>query len=289
MVSQFVSVFRAWVFRNAAAREVVRDHGAISHRKPHGARIPRHTREGLEDHGGSRGGEVRGLSVVIPSKTASNLIPCVEAVRKHEPEARIIVVDDGLDLSAADAEAEDNDWHCWLCDMDPSLLIAGVKPFNFSRNMNLGIKAAGADDVVLLNDDALLQVKAGFSAMQRAAEEHPEYGIISATTNVAGNPDQFPKGIGLRDAGDKCVAFVCVLIPRRTIEAVGLLDERFTTYGWQDNDFCHRVRLAGLKVGIHDGCYVDHGSLVSTYRGGAAAAGDIEPGRRIFEAKWGTA
>jgi hypothetical protein len=34
------------------------------------------------------------LSVSIPSRTASKLVPCVEAVRRHEPEARIVIVDD---------------------------------------------------------------------------------------------------------------------------------------------------------------------------------------------------
>ena len=34
------------------------------------------------------------LSVVIPSKTDSNFLACAEAVRKHEPEARIILIDD---------------------------------------------------------------------------------------------------------------------------------------------------------------------------------------------------
>ncbi len=36
------------------------------------------------------------LAVVIPSKTPTNLVPCIEAVRKYEPKARLIVVDDGL-------------------------------------------------------------------------------------------------------------------------------------------------------------------------------------------------
>lgn len=219
------------------------------------------------------------LSVIIPSKTASNLVPCAEAVRRHDPNALVVVVDDGLDQAAIAPYRE-----------YPSLVIPGVKPFIFARNCNRGIEAARElveTDVILLNDDAILQTPGGFTAMQRAAEEHPEYGIISATTNVAGNLDQFPRGIGLRDAGANCVAFVCVLIPYRTIEAVGHLDERFTAYGWEDNDYCRRVRNAGLKVGIFDGCYVDHGSLRSTFRGEAHAAGNIYDGMKIYRQKWG--
>jgi hypothetical protein len=219
---------------------------------------------------------VRGMSVIIPSKTDANVVACMEAVRRNEPSAILRIIDDGLSLDWLPRE-----------DLMPAFGHRGPKPFIFARNVNLGIAAAGSDDVILLNDDALLETPGGFSAMQRAAEEHPEYGVISATTNVAGNRDQFPRGEGLRDAGEKCVAFVCVLIPRRTIERVGLLDERFTAYGWEDNDYCRRVRESGLKVGIFDGCYVDHGSLQSTFRGDPRAAGDIHAGAQIYQEKWG--
>jgi len=222
-----------------------------------------------------------GLSVIIPSKTASNLLPCLTAVHLHEPAARLLVVDDGVDWDAFRNGLLEPLW------ASIELLWAGARPFIFARNCNYGIDIAGPDDdVVLLNDDALLRRPGGFTAMQRAAEEHPEYGVISATTNLAGNPAQQPHGIGLREE-PRTVAFVCVLIPRRTIQAVGLLDETFTAYGWEDNDYCRRVRNAGLKIGIFDGCYVDHGSLRSTFRGSPRAPGNIALGAAIYRAKWG--
>lgn len=224
------------------------------------------------------------LSVVIPSRTVSNLIPCVRAIKAHEPEAFVYVVDDLQDGSIEEACER-----LWVSDM------RGEKPFVYARNCNLAITTAealeGSSDVILLNDDAILETPGGFTAMQKAAEKHPEYGIISSTTNVAGNVDQYRRTRNdeqaLRDAGAKCVAFVCVLIPRRTLNTVGLLDERFTAYGWEDNDYCRRVRQAGLKVGIFDGCFVDHARLKSSYRGAANAAGDIGAGREIYRAKWG--
>jgi GT2 family glycosyltransferase len=216
------------------------------------------------------------LSVVIPSKNDLNLIACAEAVRKHEPEAHIIAVDDGLDLK-------------WLPrpDLMPMTGVRGAKPFVYARNCNIGIQAAGSDDVILLNDDALLQTDYGFSAMQRAAEEHPEFGLIAASCNNVGNPRQWPSGgDGLREE-TRMVCFVCVLIPRRTIDAVGLLDERFVGYGCDDDDYCLRVRNAGLKIGIFDGCFMDHSQLTSTFRGAAATGGDFRPNLQIFREKWG--
>lgn len=189
----------------------------------------------------------------------------------------MIVIDDfdGTQRFLA-SQHEPIDWH------------KGIKPFIFSRNANIGIAAAGSDDVILLNDDAMLRTSAGFNAMQQAAEEHPEFGIIASSTNVTGYIVQHPHGIGLREAS--IVAFVCVLIPRKTLDLIGTLDERFTGYGWDDVDYCRRVRNAGLKVGVFDGCYVDHGTLTSTFRGAApgnSAPGDIAPGRKIYAAKWG--
>jgi GT2 family glycosyltransferase len=212
----------------------------------------------------------RNLSVIIPSRNVTNLAPCVAAVRRHEPSARIVVIDDGLEYHPND--------HIHAID--------GIKPFIYARNVNLGIREAENDDCVLLNDDALLQSPGGFSLMQRAAKEHTEYGVIGATCNWVGNPNQHPKGVGLRDE-PRMVCFVAVLIPRRTIDLVGLLDEEFAGYGFEDDSYCVRVRRAGLKIGIHDGCFVDHKTLKSSFRGDRYPIDGFRQNRRIFEQKYG--
>lgn len=213
-----------------------------------------------------------GLSVIIPSRTLSNLVPCIQAVRSNEPDARIIVVDDGIENRPAAG--------------DGLMYVNGIKPFIFARNINIGIVQAGSDDVVLLNDDALLKTDAGFSLLQRSAEANPDYGIIGSTTNVTGQPLQQQKNIGLRPVPH--FAFVCVLIPRRTIDRVGLLDERYAIdYGVEDRDYCEAVTRAGLKVGVHDHCFVDHGSLVSTFRGDPRTPKSFQKNWELFLQKWG--
>jgi GT2 family glycosyltransferase len=215
------------------------------------------------------------LSVIIPSKTASNLIPCVEAVRRHEPEARTVIVDDTPDLSFLSSLK-------WM----PAVVVEGAKPFIYARNCNIGIRTVGTDDVILLNDDALLESEGGLTAMQRAGELHQEYGVIGAVTNVTGQPLQRPHGIGLREVPH--IAFVCVLIPRRTIDRVGLLDERYCLdYGVEDLDYCETSRRAGLKVGVFDHCYVDHGRLTSSFRGDPSTPRSFARNMSLFDAKWG--
>lgn len=213
------------------------------------------------------------IPVVIPSKMSSNLARCVEAVMRREPSARIVVIDDGLDRVPEGVDC-----------------VQGVKPFVFARNVNIGIAHAlrqyGGEGVVVLNDDALLQTEHGFSVLSRAAATHPEYGIIASTCNNVGNRAQWPRDVGLRFE-PRMVCFVCVYIPRSTLITVGLLDERFHGYGFEDDDYCVRIRKAGLKIGIHDGCYVDHGSLRSTFRGDPRTPASLHQNDAVFRDKWG--
>jgi GT2 family glycosyltransferase len=237
------------------------------------------------------------ICVIIPSKNIDNLRPCVEAVRANEPECEIAVVDDSIgpaaersDIMAFCHEQSDIIWH------------RGRKPFVYAANCNLAVRDAFAEEgslreydgmkpagaVVLLNDDALLKTPGGFSAMYRQWESAPEFGLIASSCNNVGNANQLPRGAPLLRMEPRVLCFVCVLIPRSTWDRVGPLDERFVHYGWEDNDYCRRVREAGLKLGISDRCYVDHSSLRSTFRGDAAAAGDIRPNQRIYVEKWGS-
>lgn len=216
---------------------------------------------------------MNGLSVVIPSRTYGNLLACASAVRINDPDVNIILVDDGIGVENFSAPVD--------------LVVQGDKPFIFARNCNLGIAAAGADDVILLNDDALVEMEDQLTRMQELTYEHPEYGLISAACNNVGNTNQNRKTEdSLRDE-PRMVCFVCVLIPRRTIETVGFLDEEFTGYGYDDDSYCLRVRRAGLKIGIYDGCSVDHKSLPSTYRSLNYPSEAFERNRLVFERKYG--
>lgn len=222
------------------------------------------------------------IAVVIPSKNVNNIVPCVAAVRRNDPSCSIVIVDDGIDWS----DAPDG--------MPPGrpsdMIVQGRKPFVFSRNVNFGIRTAlacGAEGTVVLNDDAILLTRGGFSTLAITATLHPEYGVISAACNNVGNPNQWNRGTRRLREEPRMVCFVCVYIPRTTIERVGYLDERYVDYGMDDDDYCWSVRKAGLRIGIHDGCMVDHGSLISTYRGDPRTPADYMPNLKRFKEKWG--
>jgi Glycosyl transferase family 2 len=223
-------------------------------------------------------------SIVIPSKNADNLKACLKALRDAGETARVIVVDDGVDWDKGPVIPE----------IGIGVRIAkGVNPFVFSRNCNIGILAAGDDDVVLLNDDALLSQPPygprdliwNFAWLGEACRGN--IGLCAATTNLTGQPLQHPNPNG----GVRCVshlAFVCVYIPRRTISLIGLLDERYNRgYGCEDRDYCESVNRAGLKCAVHDFVYVDHGSLKSSFRGAPTTGGDFSANYQLLMEKWG--
>ena len=221
------------------------------------------------------------FSIIIPSKSAANLVPCIRAIREAGETARIIVVDDGVNWEEASqmvgAKAR----------FEVQRKI-GTEPFVFARNVNIGIRAAGEDDIILLNDDALLKDRIGFSKLALAHMDNPGYGCIGAVTNLTGQPLQQPQCKGLREVPH--IAFVCVFIPRTTINRIGLLDERYCIdYGVEDRDYCEAITRAGLKVGVLDTCFVDHGSLTSTYRGHPESPKSFAKNYELFKAKWGVA
>lgn len=266
------------------------------------------------------------FSIIIPSRNATNLVACVKAVTAAGEKSRIIVVDDGVDWRDPHfkhwVEYEDIDPQApkcahGYCYTDEEIAgglkikhdgfnlasnfvpgtdiyrIQGAKPFVFARNINIGIRAAGEDDVVLLNDDALLEGDEGFGALEAASgllwtgKNEYVYGVVGATTNLTGQILQqrrFPRELA-REVPH--IAFVCVYIPRRTINQIGMLDERYCEgYGCDDRDYCEAVNAAGLKVGVSDWCYVDHGSLTSSFRGDPKTGGDFSRNLAIFKEKW---
>lgn len=217
--------------------------------------------------------------VVILSARAANLRRCLASIFENEPtlpQDRIIVVDDGSRIDCG-KEFPGVTW------------VQGHKPFVFSRNANIGIRSAPGD-VILLNDDARLTTKYGFSSQSFATRARKDVGVCSAAiSGFVGNPAQKPGIVaaGLR-VEQGTLAFISVYIPRETFARIGPLDERFVGYGFEDNDYCLRSRKAGLKLSVYDGCIVEHGVSkdTSTYRSKPDISSLMEINRTLYKEKW---
>jgi hypothetical protein len=141
--------------------------------------------------------------------------------------------------------------------------IRGINPFIFARNANMGIRAAGNNDVVLVNDDVSFCRKDSLKDLERAAYASSKIGLISPViSGVVGNMYQRVKCPGRSNGisiSPKRLAFVCVYIKRSTIDEIGLLDEQFDGYGGDDDDYCYRAEQAGFKLAVTTNVQVRHG------------------------------
>lgn len=227
---------------------------------------------------------MRHYSVVLPTGNAEYCKGVVEQIRDIGDDCRIVAVADFEESINLNYKVD-----VTLLDEGPSeVLIRAPKPFCFGRNINLGVaKIPPSYDIILTEDDARILTPRGLSAMRDAVEAQPEYGVVSAAIlngPVCNEAQRWQNEPGIRDAGDM-VAVMCVYIRREVWEACGPWPE-WESYGFDDDLFCARVRAKGWKIGVFDGCQVDH-SLPSVWRdlSGKDVVSELAISKREMEAR----
>lgn len=156
-------------------------------------------------------------------------------------------------------------------------------PFCFSRRVNLGAAAAGCRDVVIMGDDVEVVTQNAFRTM---AVDAP-FRIIAAS--VRGRVGPWWQREGERHLVAPFVSFVCIYLPRPVYEIVGLLDESFPGYGYEDTDYCLRAASKGILSGVLGEVVVEHNcripsAFVTTFPG---ELGEMErAAKEAFQRKW---
>ena len=203
------------------------------------------------------------------------------------------VLTKGMKLSEAGAAMHKT----WVRDIHWML---GVQPFIYARNVNIGWKDAAEEDyVIIMGDDVLPWTVDWTEEMQGVMERDPKIGILGAgvlgeakhkvlTLNWFWEKDFLPHN------GDG-VPFVCVMIRRAVWEKIGFMDERFTAYGYDDDDYNIRCRKAGWFTGYTHRALVRHGvpgapwaaTFTRAYGGPEELMKKQAENQRIFREKWG--
>ncbi len=175
---------------------------------------------------------------------------------------RIIVVDNGSE--APEAETLRDEFG------DSVHLIQSETNVGFAAGANLGIRHAlqnGADYALLLNNDTTVDPMF-LTALVDAAESRKDGAAFCPKTYFYADPEIIYStggsvslwtatarqiGRGERDSGqfDRVATRdyadgVCMLIPRRALEMLGLLDEDYFAY-WEETDWCARACSSGLR------------------------------------------
>lgn len=181
---------------------------------------------------------------------------CRESIERWEPAVPKILVLDGEGVEPP------KDW----------LTVHAPLPFIYSRNVNLGWQWSAPQDVLLCGDDVRFTMPL-IEELQRVAYSDPTIGI--ACPQMHG---QSP--------------FVCGYFKREMLDAVGPMDEEFTGYGFDDNDFCHRMAIAGYRTHPVESVKIEHAAATTFYRrereGAYSVQFSCEANRERFEKKWKT-
>jgi hypothetical protein len=169
----------------------------------------------------------------------------------------------------------------------------------FARASNQGIAAAARRYVLLLNSDTLVDPGA-LSGLVELLEERPDAGAVAPRLlQPNGEPQPFAfgsdptlayllrrtlvrivSGRGVHDwrtnrtRAVDWVSGACMLLRRRALEEVGVLDENIFMY-FEDNELCLRLRKAGWKVYYHP-------KVEITHRGGGSRRNDAEANRAYY-------
>jgi GT2 family glycosyltransferase len=152
-----------------------------------------------------------------------------------------------VDLFVVDNDSADGSADYVQAHFPKTKLVRSAENLGFSKANNLGMQYAldhGYDYVYLLNQDAWLESGA-MEKLVEAAEAHPEYAVLSPLQMTDGYKD-----VDRLFKKDKTPPAAHWLVRVQAIRKIGLLDETlFPLYG-QDDNWCHRARYHGYKVGI---------------------------------------
>jgi FkbM family methyltransferase len=172
-------------------------------------------------------------SIIIPTYNHCDdlLIPCCESIKTYTDmnQVEVIVVANGCtDNTAEYVNAQSSQFK----------LIWSDDALGYTKAVNLGIKAAQGDYIILLNNDTELlpQERNTWINMMVDFFKDPTMGMVGPLKMHDDYSDV------------DCIIFFCAMIRRDMFDKLGLLDEIYTPGGGEDIDFSAKVQQAGFKI-----------------------------------------
>jgi GT2 family glycosyltransferase len=197
--------------------------------------------------------------IVLNWNSWSETSTCLSSLERLTYEnKKVIVVDNG---STDDSASRIHERFPWA-----EVVFTG-KNLGFPRGCNVGIRRVleeSADYVWLLNNDATADPGA-LDALVDKAESDSQIGAVGSAVYCMEEPTQLQAWGGgyvnfwigrsrhfLKPVADEKVQYLIgasLLVSRRVLETVGLLDEGIFLY-WDDPEYCWRLRSAGWKLAV---------------------------------------
>lgn len=209
-------------------------------------------------------------SIIILTHNNWGLVSaCIQAVIRHTNNYELLFV---VDSTVAFTQELKKFGH----------IIETNEPFNFASRINLAIKHASGEYIVLLNDDT--EPQTGWLTHMITADRIRGPGIVSARCQPGGCSNRQAHGPGEHTYSRSTINMFATLISRRVLTILGPLDTRFIYYGGEDDDYSLRALRHRFNLIISAG-YVLH-------RVGGAFTQDkvqdlLPKTRELFRTKWG--
>jgi GT2 family glycosyltransferase/glycosyltransferase involved in cell wall biosynthesis len=238
------------------------------------------------------------VSIVIVSWENCQLTrQCLESVlqKSVHPNLEVIVVDNGSKDGSVEMLAGLSD--------ERVRVLFNRENAGFAAANNQALRVATGSYVVLLNNDTV--VPRGWLPRLLRHVDDPAIGLVVAVTNFSGNESridvpydsiadmsQFAERYMHDHDGEhfdiRVAAMYCVAMRRDVYDRVGPLDEQFVIGMFEDDDYSHRVRLAGFRVVCAEDAFVHHIGQASFSKLDAQAYDLLwKRNQAAFEKKWG--
>lgn len=190
------------------------------------------------------------ISIVIAVLDSLNYTKdCVDSLAKHAPNAEIIIINNGSQVETKE----------YLDSLKHIQVIHWEENLGVSKAWNAGLKLATRDVLCVLNNDVLIQ----FNGIQRLVQAALENGIAAAEGACMNMDFSYAYSTYNEDEADYLGGY-CLVFKREVLENVGEFDEMFSPAYWEDNDWGLRVKEAGYKWRIIQGCVFHYVARTST-------------------------
>ena len=159
----------------------------------------------------------------------------------------------------------------------------------WNRGVSRGL-ADGCTHFLIINDDVVL-AKNTIDHLVFRMNEDKEIGLLSATDYRNWNsPDE------VRDMlhGEHSIDFIdaphfsCFMITKESYDKIGRFDERFFPAYFEDNDYCYRTLLSGMKIlRSQNAPFYHYGSQTQNAGAPVCQPSQFANNRNYFVGKWG--
>lgn len=235
--------------------------------------------------------------ILIPSNTPERLDRCLRSMGGYRTKAVVLAGPEVMACLVTPA--------CTVVPQDTS--------FCFAREINKGLELIGpTEDALILNDDTVVSPDVITALIEAALRFNGKCILSPALTGriTVEEPwkrtDDLVPERGMKWRRVQWIPFFCAYIPaevrdilRKSTDHGNIvggrdLDERFTGYGGEDDDYCYRARRARIPIIVLPKLTIHHGWPDDDHAARWGEKRRIAPGRplmgmEIFRDKWLTA